>query len=183
MVDQNLTEIVCVVDRSGSMHAIRDDAIGGFNSFLKGQQALDKPCKLTYVQFDDEYEIIHSAVPLVEVPPLTPATYVPHGATALLDAIGRTINDVGARLSVIPEGDRPGKVIFLILTDGHENASKEFSASSIEKMITHQREVYKWEFVFWASTVVAALRRQANQSTRCTKTLALLCAVFGRRLM
>jgi uncharacterized protein YegL len=151
MVDQNLTEIVCVVDRSGSMSVIRDDAIGGFNSFLKDQKALDKPCRLTYVQFDDKYEVIHNAVPLAEVPLLTAATYVPRGWTALYDAVGRTIDMVGARLAALPEAERPAKIIFLILTDGQENSSKEYETARINEMITHQREAYQWEFVFLAA--------------------------------
>jgi hypothetical protein len=151
MTNPNLTEIICVIDRSGSMAAIRDDAIGGFNTFLEEQKKIDKPCNLTYVQFDDEYEVVHNGVPIKDVSPLTPATFVPRGWTALLDAIGRTIDTVGMRLMGTPENQRPGKVIFVILTDGEENSSREYKRSLILEMITRQREKYNWEFVFLAA--------------------------------
>lgn len=151
MTNKDLTEIICVVDRSGSMDTIRDDAIGGFNAFLSEQKKVDKPCKFTYVQFDDQYEVVHNGVDIKNVPLLTAATFVPRGWTALLDAVGRTVNEVGARLSVTPEHERPGKVLFVILTDGHENSSHEFSRERIKEMITHQREKYQWEFIFLAA--------------------------------
>jgi len=148
----NLTEIICIIDRSGSMHGIAADAIGGFNTFLEDQKKdpSDK-CLMTFVQFDDVYEIIHSGKPIQDVPPITRETYVPRGSTALLDAIGRTVNDVGARLSRTPEAERPGAVVVVILTDGEENASKEFNQQQIFDMITKQRESFQWEFVFLAA--------------------------------
>lgn len=151
MTSPNLTEIICVIDRSGSMGHIRSDAIGGFNTFLEEQKRVDKPCKFTYVQFDDVYEMVHNGIPIRDMPPLNEDTYVPRGMTALHDAIGRTICTVGERLSATPERDRPGKVLFVILTDGVENFSKEYNLDEISKMITHQREKYNWEFVFLAA--------------------------------
>lgn len=151
MTNKDLTEIIFVVDRSGSMESIRDDTIGGYNTFLGEQKKVDKPCKVTYTQFDDQYEVVHNGIDIKDVPPLTAETFVPRGWTALHDAIGRTINEVGARLSVTPEHERPGKVLFVVMTDGHENSSHEFNAAQIKEMITHQQEKYQWEFIFLAA--------------------------------
>ena len=116
MTDQNLTEIVGVLDRSGSMASIQDDSIGGFNRFLQDQQKLDVDrCNLTLIQFDDKYEMVHECLPVQDVPLLTRKTFCPRGCTALLDAVGRTIESVGTRLLGLPEDKRPGRVVFLIL--------------------------------------------------------------------
>jgi len=148
---KELTEIVCVVDRSGSMGAMRREAIGGFNAFLSAQKAEPGEAVLTLVLFDHEYELVHDAVPIAQVPPLDGETYEPRGTTALLDAVGRTIDDVGRRLAGTPEPQRPDKVIVAILTDGLENASQDYTHRKVAKMIAHQREKYSWEFVFLAA--------------------------------
>ena len=145
---QDLTEIVIVLDRSGSMSSVATDTIGGFNRFLSDQKAAPGDARLTLAQFDHEYEIVHAGKPIAEVPPLDNTTFVPRGQTALLDAIGRTIDATGARLSATPESDRPGKVLIVIVTDGHENASKEFTRQRVHEQITHQREAYNWQFIF-----------------------------------
>ena len=147
-MNDNLTDITVVLDRSGSMAAVRDDTIGGFNSVLEEQKQVSGTAYLTLVQFDDQYEVIYEGRSLPSAPALTTRTFVPRGSTALLDAIGRTIYAVGARLAVLPEADRPGKVLLLIMTDGEENSSHEFSRAQIFDMITHQREAYAWEIVF-----------------------------------
>ncbi len=152
MTDKNLTEIICIIDRSGSMSSIRDDAIGGFNIFLEEQKGVTVDrCIFTYTQFDTDYEIVHCGIPIEDMKPLDHSTYVPRGSTALLDAIGRTINSVGARLSAVSESERPGKVAVVILTDGFENASKEFNLGTITEMIKTQSEQFKWEFVYLAA--------------------------------
>lgn len=151
MTDKNLTEIVCIVDRSGSMQSLRESAVRGFNTFLAEQKKLPGAATLTYVQFDHEYDVVHDGKPIQLIPELTADTFVPRGDTALLDAIGRTMNDVGSRLSRTPEDQRPGKVIVVILTDGQENASKEFTRQKILEMINHQRDMYQWEFVYLAA--------------------------------
>ncbi len=115
---------------------------------LEDQKKQPGEAKLTLVQFDHEYQVDYDGMPIQDVPPLTSATYVPRGATALLDAIGRAINAVGGRLSNTPENEKPSKVIVAIMTDGGENASHEFKNAQITKMIKHQTEVYKWEFLF-----------------------------------
>ena len=144
----NLTEIAFILDRSGSMHAVRDDAIGGFNAFLESQKAMPGEARFTFVLFDHEYETVMFRKDIGEVEPLTAHTYVPRGSTALLDAIGQTVNAIGAQLAALPESERPSKVIVAILTDGMENASKEFTPLQIAEMVKHQQEIYSWEFIY-----------------------------------
>ena len=145
---KGLSEIICIIDQSGSMGMIKDDAIGGFNTFLDEQKKLPGEATLTFVQFNTETEVIHENKPLNDVNHITDDDYVPGGATALLDAVGKTIDNTGQRLANTPESNRPEKVIIAILTDGMENSSKEYSLSKIKKMIRHQKEKYSWEFIF-----------------------------------
>jgi len=149
MTDKNLTEIVAILDRSGSMHCLTADTIGGFNAFLAEQKKAPGRAKLTLVQFDDQYQIDHDGVDIQSVPDLNRTTYQPRGSTALLDAVGKTIVTVGERLAKTPEEQRPGQVIFLVITDGQENASKEFrDPAKIAEMVRHQTENYQWTFSF-----------------------------------
>lgn len=145
---QDLTDITIVLDRSGSMQSVASDTIGGFNKYLADQQAAPGEASMTLVQFDHEYEFVHKAKGIKDIPPLTSETFVPRGNTALLDAIGRTIIDTGARLGQIDEAKRPGVVIFVIITDGMENASREFTRDKVFEQIKHQTENYKWNFIF-----------------------------------
>jgi uncharacterized protein YegL len=147
-VKENLTEIICVVDKSGSMQRRTKDVIGGFNQFLEDQKKVPEDATLTLTLFDTAYNIVHNGKPLADVPPLDAKMYIAGGMTALLDAIGRTMDEVGLRLHNIPEDDRPGKVLFLIITDGEENSSKEYTLDQIREKIKLQQEVYKWDFVF-----------------------------------
>jgi len=143
---KDLTEIIVVLDRSGSMATIRGDMEGGFNSFIAAQRALPGDCTVTLTQFDTDYEIVFAGKPLADVPPLT---LEPRGATALLEAVSKTITATGLRLAGLPEDQRPERVLFVIITDGHENASPpEFTAESVLAMVKHQTERYSWEFVF-----------------------------------
>lgn len=148
-MNQNLTEIFCVMDRSGSMSAMLEDAIGGFNTFLKTHQetAVDE-CRLSLVLFDHEYDVIHWGAPVRAVGPLTTDTYKPRGTTALLDAVGRTVDDAGKRFEAMDEKDRPGAVIFFITTDGLENASKDYDRAKVRAMIERQQNTYNWQFIF-----------------------------------
>ena len=155
MANNELTEIVCVIDRSGSMADIKKDAIGGFNTFLAEQKKIPLPAYLTLTLFNHGYEIIHGGRNLQEVQPLTEQSYVPAGTTALLDAVGRTIDDVGKRLASMSEDQRPGKILFVILTDGLENASKDYKKDKIGEMIKHQQEKYGWRFEFLAANMDA----------------------------
>lgn len=150
-MNQNLTEIVFILDRSGSMGGLESDTIGGFNSFVTKQAEIG-PTTLTTVLFDDRYEILHNGIDAKKAV-LTEKEYYTRGCTALLDAIGKTINDVGKRLDKTPEARRPGKVIFVITTDGLENASVKFSYDEVKRMITHQGEKYSWEFIFLGANI------------------------------
>lgn len=142
---KDLTDITVVIDRSGSMESCRTDAEGGFNSFVDNQKKLPGHATLTLVQFDQVYEFVHNTVAIKDVPAFT---LVPRGSTALLDAVGRAIVETGERLSKISEQDRPGLVAFLIITDGEENASKEYKKDKIKEMIKLQQDTYKWQFTF-----------------------------------
>lgn len=152
MTDKNLTEIVAIIDRSGSMYSLIGDTIGGFNSFIEEQKKGPGKALLTLVQFDTQYEINYQAKDVNEVSPLDETSYVPRGGTALFDAVARTVNEVGQRLSKTPEDQRPGTVIFLVITDGQENSSQEFGGtqgqSKVSEMVKHQIEKYSWEFVY-----------------------------------
>lgn len=143
-----LTELAFILDRSGSMSSIAADAIEGFNCFLHDQQHAQGQARITLALFDDEYLVPIQSLPVDEVVPLDQTTYVPRNSTALLDAIGRTIDELGTRFSALPEAARPGKVIVAILTDGLENASVHETWRSVSQRIRHQTEVYGWEFLF-----------------------------------
>lgn len=144
----DLTDITMVIDRSGSMSSIRTDAEGGINTFIDSQKSEPGEALLTLVQFDTEYEFIHQGLPIRKAPPFK---LVPRGSTALLDAVGRAINETGARLSAMEEAQRPGLVVFVIVTDGAENSSKEFTRDKIRQIIEHQQSVYSWQFTFLAA--------------------------------
>jgi len=151
----NLTELIMILDRSGSMSSLVTDTIGGFNSFIEKQKQEDGEALLTTILFDDKYEVLHNGVDIKTINPLTTNEYSARGMTALLDAIGKTINTVGDRLSKTNEEDKPSKVIFVITTDGQENMSKEFTQSQIKKMVKHQTDKYNWQFVFLGANIDA----------------------------
>jgi len=154
-MNNNLTELVFILDRSGSMSGLEKDTIGGYNSFVAKQQGESGEANLTTVLFDDKYEKLHDRVSIKKIEPLTEKEYFARGSTALLDSVGKTILDIGKQLEVIPEPERPAKVLFVITTDGHENASKEYSAVKIKEMIEHQKDVYNWEFLFLGANIDA----------------------------
>lgn len=136
------TEIVVVLDRSGSMAVVRKDMEGGFDHLIEEQKKAPGKCRVTLAQFDDQYELVYSGVPVGKVPKLH---LYPRGYTALLDALGKTINETETRLSSIKE--KP-QVLFVVITDGAENASKEFTGEQVFDMIKHKRDKSHWEFVF-----------------------------------
>lgn len=145
MTDRTYTDITMVLDRSGSMSALREATIEGFNAFIAEQRGTTGRCTLTLVQFDHEYESVYTAIDLAVVPPLV---LVPRGTTALLDAIGQAVHATGARLGAMPETERPGSVIIGIMTDGHENASRELTHAAVKALITEQTEKYSWTFLY-----------------------------------
>jgi len=151
------THISVILDRTGSMETIRDDTIGGFNAFLSAQKAEPGQATLTLVQFDsqDPYEIVHHFKSLADVPELTRETFVPRATTPLLDAMGRGINDLEKSLADVAEDDRPSRVVMAIITDGQENASREFRKDQIEKMIKDKQEKADWQFVFLSADLAA----------------------------
>lgn len=155
-MNSNYCRVALILDRSGSMANVRGATIEGFNEFIHGQRAIAGECSVKLVQFDDQYEEVFDE-PLAKVPPLTSKTFEPRGNTALHDAMGRTIISLGDSLAAMPEEERPGKVIVVVLTDGHENASKEFTAAQVAEMVKHQTEVYKWEFMFLGANQDAVL--------------------------
>ena len=170
-MDDKLTEIIVITDRSGSMDEVKADTIGGFNTFLKGQQELKEGrCLLTYCQFDTVYEVVHEALPIEEMKPLDEKTFVPRGGTALLDAVGKTIDEVGARLAKIPEAKRPGNVVVVIMTDGEENSSSDkYKNGKLKEMVKRQAADYDWTFIFLGQNIDAFAEGDAigfsNQNT------------------
>jgi hypothetical protein len=150
-MNPHLTEIAYILDRSGSMQPMQEPAVAAFNDFIKSQLDVPGDARLTFVQFDDAYEVPVAAMPIQDVPQLTAATYTPRGSTALLDAIGRTIKETDRRISALPDADKPGKVILAIFTDGMENASQEYTIKHIGDLIRLYRDQKGWEFLFLAA--------------------------------
>ena len=144
----DLTDITILIDRSGSMASIRADAEGGINTFVSLQKQEPGEALLTLVQFDTNYEFVHTGLPIGMVPAFT---MIPRGSTALLDAVGRAINETGARLAAMEESKRPALVVFVIVTDGQENSSQQFTRDQIRRQIEIQTDVYKWKFTFLAA--------------------------------
>lgn len=148
------SEIVVILDRSGSMNTIKSDAIGGFNQFISEQKKVDGEASVTLVQFDDAYEMVYENVPLAQVQPLNDTIFVPRGMTALYDAIGKTIETLNRR-NFCAACHKDTKTIFAILTDGQDNSSRMYTQQKINDMIRHQRDEHKWEFIFLAANQVA----------------------------
>ena len=154
---KGLTELVFIVDRSGSMAGLEKDTIGGFNSMLKEQAELEGEARVTTVLFDNQYRLLHDRIDICAVAPLTETDYRVGGGTALLDAIGRTIKKIRAVQKQTAEEYRAEKVLFVIITDGEENSSRKYSAEQIKECIEHQKEKYGWEFVFFGANMDAVL--------------------------
>jgi len=152
----NLTELVFILDRSGSMGGLESDTIGGFNSMLAKQQAEPGDCRITTVLFDNEYEVLHDRIDIKAVSPITEREYFVRGSTALLDAVGKTINKIGGVQKNTAEEYRAAKVLFIITTDGMENASREYTYDQIKTLIERQKSDYGWEFIFLGANIDAA---------------------------
>ncbi|MFC4022255.1 VWA domain-containing protein [Oceanobacillus longus] len=153
-MNKERTEIIFLLDRSGSMAGLERDTIGGFNSLIKQQCKLLGDTLLTTVLFDHDYEVLWNGID-AKMADLTDNEYYVRGTTALLDAVGKTILDVGHRLAETNEDQRPGKVIFVITTDGMENASREFTYEKVQDLILRQQERYHWEFIFLGANIDA----------------------------
>ena len=153
---KNLTELVFILDRSGSMAGLEADTIGGFNAMLEKQRKEPGEAVISTVLFDNETEVIHDRIPLDRVPRLTEKEYYVRGCTALLDAVGGAIHHIGNVHKYAREEDRPEKALFVITTDGLENASRRYTYDKVKTMIERQREKYGWEFLFLGANIDAA---------------------------
>ena len=152
---KNLTELVFILDKSGSMAGLERDTIGGFNAMLEKQKALDGQCRITTVLFDNRYELLHDRTDIRAVRPITAKEYHVGGSTALLDAVGKTIHKIATAQKNTAEPFRAGKVMFVIITDGEENASREYSAAEVKEAIQRQKSRYGWEFIFLGANMDA----------------------------
>jgi hypothetical protein len=145
MTRSDLTHIYFLLDRSGSMQSIKSDTEGGFAAFVDEQRQAPGDCRVTLAQFDHEYDVVYSRVAVADVPPLE---LRPRGRTALLDAMGRLVTDAGDELGALPEHERPGTVIVAVMTDGLENASREWTHSAIRSLVEQQTSAYSWQFLY-----------------------------------
>ncbi len=149
------TELVFILDKSGSMHGLEQDTIGGFNSMLQKQKELDGECRITTVLFDNRYELLHDRIDIRAVSPITEKEYQVGGTTALLDAIGRTVQKLVSVQKNTAKEYRADRVLFVIITDGQENASREYSSDKVKGLIQLEKEKYGWEFVFLGANIDA----------------------------
>lgn len=145
MTDKNLTWIVFLLDRSGSMQSMKSDVEGGFAAFIEEQKKVDGACAVTLAQFDDSYEVVYTDKPLNEVQELD---LRPRGMTALLDSMGRVITDTKSRIKALPKDSRPGSVIMAIMTDGLENSSREWTRDAIKSLVKKHTAKHDWQFLY-----------------------------------
>ncbi|HZJ57131.1 MAG TPA: vWA domain-containing protein [Clostridia bacterium] len=150
-----LTELVLILDKSGSMSGLESDTIGGYNSMLQKQREVEGECRITTVLFDNNYELLHDRIDIRAVSPITEKEYFVGGTTALLDAIGRTVHKIISVQKSTAKEYQAEKVIFVIITDGMENASREYSAGKVKALIERQEEKYGWEFIFLGANIDA----------------------------
>jgi hypothetical protein len=177
MTKPNLTAVAIILDSSGSMGPVQRDTIGGLNTFIEQQKLVEGEVNLTINLFDYDVRGLFNNIPIKTVPVLTEKHYQPNGGTALYDAIGKTINALGEYFGSLEEDQRPSKVIVAIMTDGEENASKKYNATVIKDMITHQTDVYAWQFVFLAANQDSCI---AAQSVGIASTHSMNYASSGR---
>ncbi|WP_312644845.1 VWA domain-containing protein [Hydrogenoanaerobacterium sp.] len=152
---KGLTELVFILDKSGSMGGLESDTIGGYNSMLEKQKAVEGECHITTVLFDNNYELLHDRIDIKAISPITEKEYQVGGSTALLDAIGRTIHKIGNAQKHTADDYRAEKVMFVIITDGEENSSREYSAEKVKVQIERQKTKYGWEFIFLGANIDA----------------------------
>lgn len=152
---KNLTELVFILDRSGSMSGLESDTIGGYNAMLQKQKKEPGEAIITTVLFDDKYELLHDRINLRGIEPITDKEYYVRGSTALLDAVGKTINKIGNVQKHTAEEEHAEHVMFVITTDGMENASREFTYEKVRQMIEQQKSKYGWEFLFLGANIDA----------------------------
>ena len=153
---KNLTELVFILDRSGSMAGLEGDTIGGFNAMIEKQKGKPGEALVSTVLFDHESEVIHDRVDIQRIEPMTRQQYYVRGCTALLDAVGGAIHHIGNVHKYAREEDRPEKTLFVITTDGMENASRKYTYDQLKAMIRRQQEKFGWEFIFLGANIDAA---------------------------
>lgn len=153
---KGLTEVAFIIDKSGSMAGLESDTIGGYNSMLEKQKEVEGECLVTTALFDNGYELLHDRIDIRAVNPITDREYFAGGATALFDAVGRTIQKIGNAQKRTAEEYRADKVIFVIITDGQENSSREYSGAKVKSMIENQKNRWGWEFIFLGANIDAA---------------------------
>ena len=152
---KNLTELVFILDRSGSMAGLEKDTIGGFNSMIAKQRREPGEAYVSTILFDNHREVIHDRVDIHKIQPMTQEQYYVRGSTALLDAVGKSIRHIGNVHKYAREEDRPEKTLFIITTDGMENASREYDYEKVRRMIEHEKDKYGWEFIFLGANIDA----------------------------
>ena len=170
----DLTELVFILDRSGSMHGLEKDTIGGFNSVLERNKALPGDANITTILFDHRFTILHDRQPIRSVAPITERDYSPAGMTALLDAVGQAIRKIDNVMAHTAEDYRAGKVQFVIITDGLENASKEYSAQRVKQMIRDRQDKDGWDFLFLGANMdaIAVAEDMGIQADRAVTAMA-----------
>ena len=180
-MNNNLTEIVFILDRSGSMAGLEDDTIGGFNAMLEKQKKEPGEALLSAVLFDHCSEVVYDRVDLQKIEPMTDKQYFVRGSTALLDAIGGAVHHIENVHKYAREEDRPGKTIFIITTDGIENASREYSYRQVSSMVKHAQEAYGWEFLFLGANM-DAIRAAETFGIRADRAVRYECDGVGTRV-
>ncbi len=175
---KNITELIFVIDQSGSMSGLEDDTIGGFNSMLEKQRNEEGVCHISTVFFSNDSDVIHNRRNISAVEPLTRKDYTPGGSTALLDALGDAINHTIKVQKMLADDERADNVVFVIITDGEENSSHRFSSRKIKQMISHEQEKYGWEFIFLGANI-DAVKTAGHYGIKANRASNFVCDQMG----